>query len=255
MDHNHDQSCKKKVFRSILSICLIVTLINSSILPQFDSIYQVQAAETVDKAIENDNSQDGQTVQETPAEQANPDDSVTQDVPKDSKADVTDQDKQDDQEQTHPTNILQADNTKQCEEQEAHKQEASPKVSVTLTAQTDFPGDAIGQVKVLEGEVLDNLKNSLNLNLEKDKLELSEINLPMEIGFINAAGEEQEKKEQVTVTVTPADEKVYQELKVLDQDKKLSLYHQKKTEAGNEWEKLDYELFDQAEDTPAHIEF
>lgn len=255
MDHNHDQSCKKKVFRSILSICLIVTLINSFILPQFDSIYQVQAAETVDKAIENDNSQDGQTVQETPAEQANPDDSVTQDVPKDSKADVTDQDKQDDQEQTHPTNILQADNTKQCEEQEAHKQEASPKVSVTLTAQTDFPGDAIGQVKVLEGEVLDNLKNSLNLNLEKDKLELSEINLPMEIGFINAAGEEQEKKEQVTVTVTPADEKVYQELKVLDQDKKLSLYHQKKTEAGNEWEKLDYELFDQAEDTPAHIEF
>lgn len=252
MDHNHDQSCKKKVFRSILSICLIVTLINSSILPQFDSIYQVQAAETVDKAIENDDSQDGQTVQETPAEQANPDDSVTQDVPKDSKADVTDQDKQ---EQTHPTNILQADNTKQCEEQEAHKQEASPKVSVTLTAQTDFPGDAIGQVKVLEGEVLDNLKNSLNLNLEKDKLELSEINLPMEIGFINAAGEEQEKKEQVTVTVTPADEKVYQELKVLDQDKKLSLYHQKKTEAGNEWEKLDYELFDQAEDTPAHIEF
>lgn len=252
MDHNHDQSCKKKVFRSILSICLIVTLINSSILPQFDSIYQVQAAETVDKATENDDSQDGQTVQETPAEQANPDDSVTQDVPKDSKADVTDQDKQ---EQTHPTNILQADNTKQCEEQEAHKQEASPKVSVTLTAQTDFPGDAIGQVKVLEGEVLDNLKNSLNLNLEKDKLELSEINLPMEIGFINAAGEEQEKKEQVTVTVTPADEKVYQELKVLDQDKKLSLYHQKKTEAGNEWEKLDYELFDQAEDTPAHIEF
>lgn len=255
MDHNHDQSCKKKVFRSILSICLIVTLINSSILPQFDSIYQVRAAETVDKAIENDNSQDSQTVQETPAEQANPDDSVTQDVPKDSKADVTDQDKQDDQKQTHPTNILQADNTKQCEEQEAHKQEVSPKVSVTLTAQTDFPGDAVGQVKVLEGEALDNLKNSLNLNLEKDKLELSKINLPMEIGFINATGEEQEKKEQVTVTVTPTDEKFYQELKVLDQDKKLSLYHQKKTEAGNEWEKLDYQLFDQAEDTPAHIEF
>lgn len=260
MDHNHDQSIKKKVFRSILSICLIVTLINSSILPQFDSIYQVQAAETVDKAIENDNSQDGQTVQETPTEQANPDDSVTQDVPKDSvqqnsKADVTDQDKQDDQEQTHPTNVLQADNTKQCEEQEARKQEVSPKVSVTLTAQTDFPGDAVGQVKVLEGEALDNLKNSLNLNLEKDKLELSKINLPMEIGFINAAGEEQEKKEQVTVTVTPTDEKFYQELKVLDQDKKLSLYHQKKTEAGNEWEKLDYQLFDQAEDTPAHIEF
>ena len=77
MDHN--QSSKKKVFRSILSICLIVTLINSSILPQFDSIYQVQAAETVDKAIGNDKSQDGQIVQETPAEQANPDDSVTQD--------------------------------------------------------------------------------------------------------------------------------------------------------------------------------
>ena len=115
-------------------------------------IYQVQAAETVDKAIGNDKSQDGQIVQETPAEQANPDDSVTQDVPKDSvpqnsKADVTDQDKQDDQEQTHPTNVLQADNTKHCEEQEERKQEVSPKVSVTLTAQTDFPENAVDVYK------------------------------------------------------------------------------------------------------------
>ena len=36
---------------------------------------------------------------------------------------------------------------------------------------------------------------------------------------------------------------------------KLLLYHQKKTEEGNEWEKLDYQFYDKTEDAPAYIEF
>ena len=77
----------------------------------------------------------------------------------------------------------------------------------------------------------------------------------MEIGFVNEAGEEQEKKEQVTVTVTTGEEELYQQLKALDQEEKLLLYHQKKTEEGNEWEKLNYQLYDKTEDAPAYIEF
>ena len=126
---------------------------------------------------------------------------------------------------------------------------------MTLTAQTDFPKNAVGKINVLEGEGLDNLKKSLNIYLEKDKQELSEVNLPMEIGFVNESGQEQEKKEQVTVTVTPAEEELYQQLKTLDQEKKLLLYHLKKTGEGNEWEKLDYQLYDKTEDAPSHIEF
>lgn len=270
MNNNQNPSDMKKWFRRIVSTCLIAVLINSSILPQFDYIYQVQAEENdsaesnavVEKeTVDGNHSQeDPETnmVQENQTEQdsqgsSTAQDSVTQ-SPQENPVD------QQIQKQGQPANVLKADNTEQRKEQEKKqkadaKQKISPELSVTLTAQTDFPEGAIGKINVLEGEGLDNLKKSLNIYLEKDKQELSEVNLPMEIGFVNESGQEQEKKEQVTVTVTPAEEELYQQLKTLDQEKKLLLYHQKKTGEGNEWEKLDYQLYDKTEDAPSHIEF
>lgn len=270
MNNNQNPSDMKKWFRRIVSTCLIAVLINSSILPQFDYIYQVQAEENdsaesnavVEKeTVDGNHSQeDPETnmVQENQTEQdsqgsSTAQDSVTQ-SPQENPVD------QQIQEQGQPANVLKADNTEQRKEQEKKqkadaKQKISPELSVTLTAQTDFPEGAVGKINVLEGEGLDNLKKSLNIYLEKDKQEVSEVNLPMEIGFVNESGQEQEKKEQVTVTVTPAEEELYQQLKTLDQEKKLLLYHQKKTGEGNEWEKLDYQLYDKTEDAPSHIEF
>ena len=232
MNNNQNPSDKRKWYRRILSVCLIMAMVNSSILPHFEHIGQVQAEE-IDPA-------------EVDAVDAVPED----ETPENDKS----------QEQAQPANVLQADNTVQREEQEEKQKEdaqqkISPELSVTLTAQTDFSEDAVGKINVLEGEGLDNLKKSLNLYLEKDKQELLEVNLPMEIGFVNEAGEEQEKKEQVTVTVTPGEEELYQQLKALNQEEKLLLYHQKKTEEGNEWEKLDYQFYDKTEDAPAYIEF
>lgn len=255
MNNNQNPSDKRKWYRRILSVCLIIAMVNSSILPHFEHIGQVQAEEIdpaevdavdevpEDETPENDNLQEQSEVQPQEAQESQ--------KPQETTAD---------QEQAQPANVLQADNSAQREEQEEKQkadaqQKISPELSVTLTAQTDFPENAVGKINVLEGEGLDNLKKSLNLYLEKDKQELLEVHLPMEIGFVNEAGEEQEKKEQVTVTVTPGEEELYQQLKALDQEKKLLLYHQKKTEEGNEWEKLDFRLYDKTEDAPAYIEF
>lgn len=255
MNNNQNPSDKRKWYRRILSVCLIIAMVNSSILPHFEHIGQVQAEEIdpaevdavdavpEDETPENDNLQEQSEVQPQEAQESQ--------KPQETIAD---------QEQVQPANVLQADNSAQREEQEEKQkadvqQKISPELSVTLTAQTDFPENAVGKINVLEGEGLDNLKKSLNLYLEKDKQELLEVHLPMEIGFVNEAGEEQEKKEQVTVTVTPGEEEVYQQLKALNQEEKLLLYHQKKTEEGNEWEKLDYQFYDKTEDAPAYIEF
>ena len=255
MNNNQNPSDKRKWYRRILSVCLIIAMVNSSILPHFEHIGQVQAEEMdpaevdavdavpKDETPENDNLQEQSEVQPQEAQESQ--------KPQETTAD---------QEQVQPANVLQADNTAQREEQEEKQKEdaqqkISPELSVTLTAQTDFPENAVGKINVLEGEGLDNLKKSLNLYLEKDKQELLEVNLPMEIGFVNEAGEEQEKKEQVTVTVTPGEEELYQQLKALNQEEQLLLYHQKKTEEGNEWEKLDYQFYDKTEDAPAYIEF
>lgn len=255
MNNNQNPSDKRKWYRRILSVCLIIAMVNSSILPHFEHIGQVQAEEIdpeevdavdavpEDETPENDNLQEQSEVQPQEAQESQKPQETTED-----------------QEQVQPANVLQADNTVQREEQEEKQQEdaqqkISPELSVTLTAQTDFPENAVGKINVLEGEGLDNLKKSLNLYLEKDKQELLEVHLPMEIGFVNEAGEEQEKKEQVTVTVTPGEEELYQQLKALNQEEKLLLYHQKKTEEGNEWEKLDYQFYDKTEDAPAYIEF
>ena len=255
MNNNQNPSDKRKWYRRILSVCLIIAMVNSSILPHFEHIGQVQAEEIdpaevdavdavpEDETPENDNLQEQSEVQPQEAQESQ--------KPQETTAD---------QEQAQPANVLQADNSAQREEQkEKQKTDAQQKISqelsVTLTAQTDFPENAVGKINVLEGEGLDNLKKSLNLYLEKDKQELLEVHLPMEIGFVNEAGEEQEKKEQVTVTVTPGEEELYQQLKALNQEEKLLLYHQKKTEEGNEWEKLDYQFYDKTEDAPAYIEF
>lgn len=255
MNNNQNPSDKRKWYRRILSVCLIMAMVNSSILPHFEHIGQVQAEEIdpaevdavdavpEDETPENDNLQEQSEVQPQEAQESQ--------KPQETTAD---------QEQAQPANVLQADNSAQREEQEEKQktdaqQKISPELSVTLTAQTDFPENAVGKINVLEGESLDNLKKSLNLYLEKDKQELLEVHLPMEIGFVNEAGEEQEKKEQVTVTVTPGEEELYQQLKALNQEEKLLLYHQKKTEEGNEWEKLDYQFYDKTEDAPAYIEF
>lgn len=255
MNNNQNPSDKRKWYRRILSVCLIIAMVNSSILPHFEHIGQVQAEEIdpeevdavdavpEDETPENDNLQEQSEVQPQEAQESQ--------KPQETTAD---------QEQVQPANVLQADNTAQREEQKEKQkadaqQKISPELSVTLTAQTDFPENAVGKINVLEGEGLDNLKKSLNLYLEKDKQELLEVHLPMKIGFVNEAGEEQEKKEQVTVTVTPGEEELYQQLKALNQEEKLLLYHQKKTEEGNEWEKLDYQFYDKTEDAPAYIEF
>ena len=255
MNNNQNPSDKRKWYRRILSVCLIIAMVNSSILPHFEHIGQVQAEEIdpaevdavdavpEDETPENDRSQEQSEVQPQEAQESQ--------KPQETTAD---------QEQVQPANVLQADNTTQREEQEEKQkadaqQKISPELSVTLTAQTDFPENAVGKINVLEGEGLEDLKKSLSFYLEKEKKELLEVHLPMEIGFVNEAGEEQEKKEQVTVTVTPGEEELYQQLKALNQEEKLLLYHQKKTEEGNEWEKLDYQFYDKTEDAPAYIEF
>lgn len=208
MNNNQNPSDKRKWYRRILSVCLIIAMVNSSILPHFEHIGQVQAEEIdpeevdavdavpEDETLENDNLQEQSEVQPQEAQESQ--------KPQETTAD---------QEQVQPANVLQADNTAQREEQKEKQkadaqQKISPELSVTLTAQTDFPENVVGKINVLEGEGLDNLKKSLNLYLEKDKQELLEVNLPMEIGFVNEAGEEQEKKEQVTVTVTPGEEEL-----------------------------------------------
>ena len=265
MNNNQNPSDMKKWFRRIVSTGLIAVLINSSILPQFDYSYQVQAEENdsaESNAVVEKETVDGNHSQEDPETNMVQEDQTEQDSQGSSTAqDSVTQSPQENpidqqiQEQGQPANVLKADNTEQRKEQEEKQQKISPELSVTLTAQTDFPKNAVGKINVLEGEGLDNLKKSLNSYLEKDKQELSEVNLPMGIGFVNESGQEQEKKEQVTVTVTPAEEELYQQLKTLDQEKKLLLYHLKKTGEGKEWEKLDYQFYDKTEDAPSRIEF
>lgn len=255
MNNNQNPSDKRKWYRRILSVCLIIAMVNSSILPHFEHIGQVQAEEIdpaevdavdavpEDETPENDNLQEQSEVQPQEAQESQ--------KPQETTAD---------QEQAQPANVLQADNSAQREEQEEKQktdaqQKISQELSVTLTAQTDFPENAVGKINVLEGEGLDNLKKSLNLYLEKDKQELLEVHLPMEIGFVNEAGEEQEKKEPVTVQMTFGDEKIYQDLQTLDQEKKLQFYHQKKSKEENKWEKLDFQFYDKTEEHAAYIEF
>lgn len=258
MNNNQNPSDKRKWYRRILSVCLIIAMVNSSILPHFEHIGQVQAEEIDPAEVDAVDAVDAVPEDETPENDNLQEQSEVQ--PQEAQESQKPQETTADQEQAQPANVLQADNSAQREEQEEKQkadaqQKISPELSVTLTAQTDFPENAVGKINVLEGEGFDNLKKSLNLYLEKDKQELLEVHLPMEIGFVNEAGEEQEKKEQVTVTVTPGEEELYQQLKALDQEKKLLLYHQKKTEEGNEWEKLDYQFCDKTEDAPAYIEF
>lgn len=255
MNNNQNPSDKRKWYRRILSVCLIIAMVNSSILPHFEHIGQVQAEEIdpaevdavdavpEDETPENDNLQEQSEVQPQEAQESQ--------KPQETTAD---------QEQAQPANVLQADNSAQREEQEEKQktdaqQKISQELSVTLTAQTDFPENAVGKINVLEGEGLDNLKKSLNLYLEKDKQELLEVHLPMEIGFVNEAGEEQEKKEPVTVQMTFGDEKIYQDLQTLDQEKKLQFYHQKKSKEENKWEKLDFQFYAKTEEHAAYIEF
>ena len=257
MNNNQNPSDKRKWYRRILSVCLIIAMVNSSILPHFEHIGQVQAEEMDPAEVDAVDAVDAVPEDETPENDNLQEQSEVQ--PQEAQESQKPQETTADQEQAQPANVLQADNSAQREEQEEKQkadaqQKISPELSVTLTAQTDFPENAVGKINVLEGEGLDNLKKSLNLYLEKDKQELLEVHLPMEIGFVNEAGEEQEKKEQVTVTVTPGEEELYQQLKALNQEKKLLLYHQKKTEEGNEWEKLDYQFYDKTEDAPAYIE-
>lgn len=258
MNNNQNPSDKRKWYRRILSVCLIIAMVNSSILPHFEHIGQVQAEEIDPAEVDAVDAVDAVPEDETPENDNLQEQSEVQ--PQEAQESQKPQETTADQEQVQPANVLQADNSAQREEQEEKQkadvqQKISPELSVTLTAQTDFPENAVGKINVLEGESLDNLKKSLNLYLEKDKQELLEVHLPMEIGFVNEAGEEQEKKEQVTVTVTPGEEEFYQQLKALNQEEKLLLYHQKKTEEGNEWEKLDYQFYDKTEDAPAYIEF
>lgn len=258
MNNNQNPSDKRKWYRRILSVCLIMAMVNSSILPHFEHIGQVQAEEIDPAEVDAVDAVDAVPEDETPENDNLQEQSEVQ--PQEAQESQKPQETTADQEQVQPANVLQADNSAQREEQEEKQkadaqQKISPELSVTLTAQTDFPENAVGKINVLEGEGLDNLKKSLNLYLEKDKQELLEVHLPMEIGFVNEAGEEQEKKEQVTVTVTPGEEELYQQLKALNQEEKLLLYHQKKTEEGNEWEKLDYQFYDKTEDAPAYIEF
>lgn len=258
MNNNQNPSDKRKWYRRILSVCLIIAMVNSSILPHFEHIGQVQAEEIDLAEVDAVDAVDAVPEDETPENDNLQEQSEVQ--PQEAQESQKPQETTADQEQAQPANVLQADNSAQREEQEEKQkadaqQKISPELSVTLTAQTDFPENAVGKINVLEGEGLDNLKKSLNLYLEKDKQELLEVHLPMEIGFVNEAGEEQEKKEQVTVTVTPGEEELYQQLKALNQEEKLLLYHQKKTEEGNEWEKLDYQFYDKTEDAPAYIEF
>lgn len=258
MNNNQNPSDKRKWYRRILSVCLIIAMVNSSILPHFEHIGQVQAEEIDPAEVDAVDAVDAVPKDETPENDNLQEQSEVQ--PQEAQESQKPQETTADQEQAQPANVLQADNSAQREEQEEKQkadaqQKISPELSVTLTAQTDFPENAVGKINVLEGEGLDNLKKSLNLYLEKDKQELLEVHLPMEIGFVNEAGEEQEKKEQVTVTVTLGEEELYQQLKALNQEKKLLLYHQKKTEEGNEWEKLDYQFYDKTEDAPAYIEF
>ena len=258
MNNNQNPSDKRKWYRRILSVCLIIAMVNSSILPHFEHIGQVQAEEIDPAEVDAVDAVDAVPEDETPENDNLQEQSEVQ--PQEAQESQKPQETTADQEQVQPANVLQADNSAQREEQEEKQkadvqQKISPELSVTLTAQTDFPENAVGKINVLEGESFDNLKKSLNLYLEKDKQELLEVHLPMEIGFVNEAGEEQEKKEQVTVTVTPGEEEFYQQLKALNQEEKLLLYHQKKTEEGNEWEKLDYQFYDKTEDAPAYIEY
>lgn len=258
MNNNQNPSDKRKWYRRILSVCLIIAMVNSSILPHFEHIGQVQAEEIDPAEVDAVDVVDAVPEDETPENDNLQEQSEVQ--PQEAQESQKPQETTADQEQVQPANVLQADNTTQREEQEEKQkadaqQKISPELSVTLTAQTDFPENAVGKINVLEGEGLEDLKKSLSFYLEKEKKELLEVHLPMEIGFVNEAGEEQEKKEQVTVTVTPGEEELYQQLKALNQEEKLLLYHQKKTEEGNEWEKLDYQFYDKTEDAPAYIEF
>ena len=45
MNNNQNPSDKRKWYRRILSVCLIIAMVNSSILPHFEHIGQVQAEE------------------------------------------------------------------------------------------------------------------------------------------------------------------------------------------------------------------
>ena len=69
MNNNQNPSDMKKWFRRIVSTCLIAVLINSSILPQFDYIYQVQAEENdsaESNAVVEKETVDGNHSQEDP---------------------------------------------------------------------------------------------------------------------------------------------------------------------------------------------
>lgn len=182
MNNNQNPSDMKKWFRRIVSTCLIAVLIHSSILPQFDHIYQAQTEENdsaESNAVVEEETVDGNHSQEDPETNMVQEDQTEQDSQGSSTAqDSVTQSPQENpidqqiQEQGQPANVLKADNTEQRKEQEEKQkadaqQKISPELSVTLTAQTDFPKNAVGKINALEGEGLDNLKKSLNIYLEK----------------------------------------------------------------------------------------
>ncbi|MDO5811453.1 MAG: SpaA isopeptide-forming pilin-related protein [Bacillota bacterium] len=148
--------------------------------------------------------------------------------------------------------VLTGDNREQREEQEKENKQLSPLISATLIAQTKFDQGSQENISVIEDEQLDNLKQSLSLFLAKEQKEIVNIDLPLQIGFVNKNGEEQEKDEDVNVKLSL--ETVYNHLKTINNKRKLSLYHLKNTSDGkNEWEKIDFQMKDQ--DDNSYIEF
>lgn len=82
MNNNQNPSDKRKWYRRILSVCLIIAMVNSSILPHFEHIGQVQAEEIdpaevdavdavpEDETPENDNLQEQSEVQPQEAQES-----------------------------------------------------------------------------------------------------------------------------------------------------------------------------------------
>ena len=159
---------------------------------------------------------------------------------------------------TEAKNVLKADNDAQRKAQEEKKEELSPKLFATFTAKTDFEEGISGKIEVVEEETeLDLLCESLNQKLQKENKEIKTVNLPLKMGFVNASENECEKNETVKVKLEAEDESVLEELKTLNDEGKLSLYHQKTNEdkTAKEWEKLTFKIVEKTEQAKAYIEF
>ena len=119
MNNNQNPSDMKKWFRRIVSTCLIAVLIHSSILPQFDHIYQAQTEE-------NDSAESNAVVEEETVDsnhsQEDPETNMVQEdqTEQDSQGSSTAQDSVTQSPQENPidqqipeTNMVQEDQTEQ----------------------------------------------------------------------------------------------------------------------------------------------